>query len=331
MMTDSHASHIPATPNSVAISRLFALSLAGLVMFGAVITFDIGAGSAFTPTLHIVAAASIALMLLVRAAVREQPELLRSRANRPLVALSLGASLTGACMVHALEWTDHNMTRAVLIAAFGTAAGLLVYVRASKLLFWCSGNPLPVFIAVVILSGPVFFYSYHTLAWQLTAGTTVALVKALLWLCGITVATTAKWQPSVLTSQGDFVATLQSGRFAVSISWICSGIEGMVLFCCLTSAFLLYDWRLFKNARRLVLLYPLLISVIIATNAVRIAIIFLYGSWLAHDAPPRTIPIAIVHSSAGLVLYTAVFALFLPLLYRWARRHTDETEPCDRD
>jgi len=324
-MNDSHASHPPsAILEPVALRRLFALPLAGLGIFCAGITYDIGAGAVFTPTLHIVLAAAIGLMLLVRAAVRKRPELLRAHPNWPMAAASLVSSIYAAWMMHTQEWTDQNTTQAALLAALATAAGLLAYSRVLKLLFWFFKHPLPVCIAAVMAASPIIFYSYHTLAWQWTAGVTTELVKALLTLCGITLKSESFTQHDALyfEKQGDFIQSIQSDHFGIRMSWECSGIEGMVFFCFFLSLFILFDWNFFSRVKGISFLYPMLLGLVTIINVVRIAGIFLYGHWLTlHTSGSVDVSqlVEAFHSNAGMFIYAGAFSLILPLVYRWAR------------
>ena len=76
--------------------------------------------------------------------------------------------------------------------------------------------------------------------------------------------------------------------------------------------------------------YLLVPAIVLVVNAVRIASIFLYAEWkLAHGGASADTSNAVdaFHSNAGLVFYTAVFAMILPLLYRWARRHSHVRQP----
>ena len=96
------------------------------------------------------------------------------------------------------------------------------------------------------------------------------------------------------------------------------------------SVFLLYDWYLFGRTKGLGVFYLLTPAIVLVVNAVRIASIFLYAEWtLAHGGASvaTSNTIEAFHHNAGLVLYTALFAMILPLLYRWARRQSDVRQP----
>ncbi len=314
-----------AKPESPVAWRILALPFAGASLLAAVLANEYGTGWIWNHALHVLVAVTIALALLLRIVCKEWVGLVSSTASWPLAAASVASFIYAAWIMHDLEWTEWNTTHASIFATAGSVAGMFAYVRTLEALRWCAVNPKAVCIAVVTSLSPSIFYSFHTILWQWTAGTTVAMVKSLLWLCGIVLISNSHTVIRPNGIQGNFVQTIQSVDFAVNIAWQCSGLEGLSIFCFLISVFILYDWHLFGKLKRLWVAYLLAAAVVLVVNAARIASIFLYAEWtLAHegDTSARWSTIDAFHSNAGLVLYTAVFAMTLPLLYRWARRNS---------
>ena len=200
--------------------RILALPLAGASLLAAVIANEIGTGAIMNPTLHVLAARTIALMLLLRIVAKERVGLMKATANWPMVATSVGAFIY-ACVDYPPPGVgaSTNTARALLLATVGSAAGVLAYFRALGVLRWCATHLMPVCIAVAISLTPTIFYSFHTILWQWTAGTTVAIVKALIWLCGIALKSESRSQPvpefRLDNVQGDFISSIQSARISV--------------------------------------------------------------------------------------------------------------------
>jgi len=310
------------------VRRILALPLAGLLLLVVVIANEIGISWIFNRVVHVLAAEMLALALLLRIIAMERCNSLKATANWPLVATSASSFISAAWIMHYLQWSEWNTTRASLFAAVGCIAGSFSYFRIMDAVRWCSRNPTAVCIAVVIGISPLIFYSCAILLWQWTAGTTVAIVTALLRLRGVTVTSKSVAYPGHpgFDIGDNLVSTIQSADFQLNIAKQCSGLEGELLFCFLISVFLLYDWRLFGKTKKLGVVYLLVIPIMLGVNAVRIASIFLYMDWAqAHKDAALSIQITkdTFHFYAGLVLYTAVFALTLPLLYRWAIRQSN--------
>ena len=96
--------------------RILALPLAGASLLAAVIANEIGTGAIMNPALHMLAAETIALTLLLRIIATERAGLLKATANWRMVAISVGAFIYAAWITHHLEWTDRSTTRALLFA-----------------------------------------------------------------------------------------------------------------------------------------------------------------------------------------------------------------------
>ena len=97
-------------PGSPVAWRILALPLAGASLLAAVTANEIGTGVIMNPTLHVLAARTIALMLLLRIIANERAGLLKSTANWPMVATSVGAFIYAVWITHHLEWTEQNTT-----------------------------------------------------------------------------------------------------------------------------------------------------------------------------------------------------------------------------
>ena len=112
---------------------------------------------------------------------------------------------------------------------------------------------------------------------------------------------------------------LDTGRFAVQISELCSGLEGaglLLAFCC---AWLLYFRREYYFPRALILI-PAGLALLFILNIVRIAVLVLIG----HAGYPD-IALFGFHSQAGWIAFngTACLTAYLSRRSRWLNRTTD--------
>lgn len=137
--------------------------------------------------------------------------------------------------------------------------------------------------------------------WAPTAQLTFELVKLVL-------------APLVPTLQADpATRILRTPRFAVEVSSICSGLEGVGLMLAFASAWLLYFRRQYRFPRAL-LLIPVGVLLIFALNVVRIAALVLIGS-----AGYPGVAVFGFHSQAGWMAFNcaACGIAFVSLRSRW--------------
>jgi exosortase E/protease (VPEID-CTERM system) len=146
--------------------------------------------------------------------------------------------------------------------------------------------------------------------WDPTAALTFDLVRRLL-------------TPILPTLTADATArVLQTGRFAVQIADVCSGLEGGGLMLAFSSAWLLYFRHEYIFPRAL-LLIPASIAAIFALNVLRIAALMLIG-----DAGFPDVAVYGFHSQAGWIAFNAV-ACALVLFSRrsvWLNRTADRSD-----
>jgi exosortase E/protease (VPEID-CTERM system) len=170
---------------------------------------------------------------------------------------------------------------AVVAALCAMAPGVLWLdaVRALGVIWW--------YAAIAALLGTAAMQSAQSL-WDPTAALTFDLVRRLL-------------TPILPTLTADAATrVLSSGRFAVQIADVCSGLEGVGLMLAFSSAWLLYFRREYIFPRAL-LLIPASIVAIFALNVLRIAALMLIG-----DAGFPDVAVYGFHSQAGWIAFNAV-------------------------
>jgi exosortase E/protease (VPEID-CTERM system) len=170
---------------------------------------------------------------------------------------------------------------AVVAALWAMGPGRLWWhaVRALGRIWW--------YAAIAALLGTAAMQSAQSL-WDPTAALTFDLVRRLL-------------TPMLPTLTADAARrVLSTGRFAVQIADVCSGLEGGGLMLAFSSAWLLYFRREYIFPRAL-LLIPASIAAIFALNVLRIAALMLIG-----DAGFPDVAIYGFHSQAGWIAFNAV-------------------------
>jgi exosortase E/protease (VPEID-CTERM system) len=170
---------------------------------------------------------------------------------------------------------------AVVAALCAMAPGRLwlAAVRAVGVIWW--------YAAIAALLGTAAMQSAQSL-WDPTAALTFDLVRRLL-------------TPILPSLTADAAArVLRTGRFAVQIADVCSGLEGGGLMLAFSSAWLLYFRHEYIFPRAL-LLIPASIAAIFALNVVRIAVLMLIG-----DAGFPDVAVYGFHSQAGWIAFNAV-------------------------
>lgn len=213
----------------------------------------------------------------------------------PLAVLSINLysdASTQTFAVTAIEW--HVCALAAALALFAAVAPLSIWwqlLRQTGALSLYAG----LLAAAAVLS---IRLSQHL--WAATAGITFRLVAVIL----------QPFCPSLRSDPATLMLT--TDRFAVIVSEVCSGLEGvglMVVFC---AAWLYYFRREYYFPRALIIV-PLAALLIYFLNAVRIAALVLIG-----DAGYAQIAIVGFHSQAGWIAFNVV-ALGVAIL---ARRST---------
>jgi exosortase E/protease (VPEID-CTERM system) len=170
---------------------------------------------------------------------------------------------------------------AVVAALWAMGPGRLWWhaVRALGRIWW--------YAAIAALLGTAAMQSAQSL-WDPTAALTFDLVRRLL-------------TPILPTLTADAARrVLSTGRFAVQIADVCSGLEGGGLMLAFSSAWLIYFRREYIFPRAL-LLIPASIAAIFALNVLRIAALMLIG-----DAGFPDVAVYGFHSQAGWIAFNAV-------------------------
>jgi exosortase E/protease (VPEID-CTERM system) len=162
------------------------------------------------------------------------------------------------------------------------------------------------YAAIAALLGTAAMQSAQML-WGPTAALTFDLVRRLL----------APILPTLAADPNTMV--LSTGRFAVQIADVCSGLEGVGLMLAFCGAWLLYFRRDYIFPRAL-LLIPAGVVAIYAANVVRIAVLMLIG-----NAGHPEVAIYGFHSQAGWIAFNAVACglVFLSRGSTWLNRRAE--------
>lgn len=313
------------------VAILAAMFLAEKILLNQFVDFDAaqtaqGLGGVLRVAQHwgfrffVALAAAVALFAYVRggAAFRAAQAALRAAPVRIgwLAAHLLLIAVLAPLSFVLYRYTPNDLTFACVIAlwlAAGCAAvAAALCAMAPGPLWWEAARALGLiwgYAAVAALLGTAAMQLTQAL-WDPTAALTFDLVSRLL----------TPFLPTLTADAGTRV--LSTGRFAVQIADVCSGLEGGGLMLAFSSAWLLYFRHEYIFPRAL-LLIPASIAAIFALNVLRIAALMLIG-----DAGFPDVAVYGFHSQAGWIAFNAV-ACALVLVSRrsaWLNRtvaHSD--------
>jgi exosortase/archaeosortase family protein len=262
---------------------------------------------------------TVSLTLLIRLMDRQ------SHGVMPLKLSACAATVSIGCLAYASMLMPMNVTDDVgsfLWTIAGIVAGFLAFLNPLTLARLLPGVIRPVCIALLAAITPQAFSALNLTLWSEIASVTATAVRGILWACGI--ATTTYTGESTLPDgqRSDYYAYVVSPEFSIQIGAWCSGFEGVALFLFLLCGFVLIDWKMFSKVRHLWVAFVLTVPFVLVVNSFRIAGLFLYAEWnvLRYGRTQAvTATIEAFHSNIGWVIYTVAFAIYLPMVYRWAR------------
>lgn len=266
------------------------------------------------PGLHALGAAAISLVLLVRLLDRQSAKRLPLEFSACTATVSIGCFAYSAALIAANGWGSPEV---VWCSYIGIVAGILTFI--SELPPAPRG---PLGIVAVAAMCPSAYWMLNVKIWIHLASITVTLVRGLLWLCGIPTAVSFEKDANEHGMILNYYGNVSSPDFTIQIASQCGGLEGVLLFLFLLSALFLYDWPLFSKVKRLWAIYLVTIPFVLTANVVRITGILIYAKVQAglNRTAVSAATVEMFHSNIGWVTYSVAFALFLPLVYRWARR-----------
>jgi exosortase E/protease (VPEID-CTERM system) len=207
-------------------------------------------------------------------------------------------------------------TVALLWAVTGAVAVLAALLAMAPARIWLDAaralGSIWWYAAFAALLGTAAMQSAQML-WGPTAALTFDLVRRVL----APILPTLSADPTTLV--------LSTGRFAVQIAEVCSGLEGVGLMLAFCGAWLLYFRRDYIFPRAL-LLIPAGVVAIYALNVVRIATLMVIG-----NAGYADIAIYGFHSQAGWIAFNAVACglVFLSRRSTWLNRSAERPQDCE--
>lgn len=275
------------------------------------------------PADHIVptlAAVIVSFALLLRLLDESRRRSLSLSLSYPAAAVSLTIVAYASMLLADRGRSSHEIFG---IAVLGVVAGFFASVPDRQFVERLQHYPRAVVVTIVAALSLHAYWHLNLLAWVHLSGATSTMVRGILWVCGFPTTTFTQEQKGGDGHLIDYWAYVSSSDFSVKIGSWCSGFEAMTLFIFLLSLFVLLDWNLFSKVRHLWAVYILTVPFVLVVNAMRIAGLFLYAEWYVwrynrSDAMRATV--AAFHSNIGWVIYSVAFAVFLPLVYRWAKR-----------
>jgi exosortase E/protease (VPEID-CTERM system) len=191
--------------------------------------------------------------------------------------------------------------------ACGLAAALALFAAIAPLRAWVDSvrqmGALPLY-AMLPAAGALLAFKLSQVLWAPAAALTFRIVSILLW----------PLLPSLQTDVSTL--TLITDRFAVQVSDVCSGLEGLGLMLAFCAAWLWYFRREYIFPRALIIV-PIALLLIFLLNSVRIAALVLIG-----DAGYTRIASVGFHSQAGWIAFNlAAFGVaYLTKRNRWVNR-----------
>jgi exosortase E/protease (VPEID-CTERM system) len=240
-----------------------------------------------------------ALMLAI---VRAQRSPLALDATQRLPGLRVSWLTAHAVLVAALAPLSYLLYRGdVTSFGFAAMAGVWVLTSAAAVMAASIGLIPPgvwlqgirslgrgwIYAATVALLGTSAWYGSESL-WASTTAVTFELVKAVL----------TPFLPDLITDPVDRV--IGTTHFAVEISEVCSGLEGLGLMLAFSAVWLIYFRREYIFPRALVLI-PISLAAIFGLNVLRIAALFLIGNSGFPD-----VALYGFHSQAGWIAFNVV-------------------------
>lgn len=210
---------------------------------------------------------------------------------------------------HGLQWSTTVLAALwLLVAAISTAS--LLQALAPWAYWRDAASALGVSWIYAGAAAAVATYAIH---WsdELWATSSALTFHGVVWLLH-------PFIPSLTSDSSTQV--LRTGRFAVQVSDVCSGLEGMGLllaFCCM---WLVYFRKEYRFPRALIII-PVGLALLFALNVLRIAALVLIG-----DAGSPGIAIYGFHSQAGWIAFNAAAGglAFVSLRTKSLTRHGDE-------
>ncbi|HMP01710.1 MAG TPA: exosortase/archaeosortase family protein [Gemmatales bacterium] len=237
------------------------------------------------------------------------------RRSRPLAVGCVGAFIAASIML-AGQWTKPAINA---IALAGAGAGFFATVPIRAFFERTATAPRCVAVALVAAFSPHAYWHFNLPLWGLLAETTGGMVRAVLWLAGISTTTYPGDRRTPDGNIADYYVYVSSPEFWIEIGSWCSGFEGVSLFLFLLSLFVLYDWLLFSKVRHLWAYFLLTIPFVLGVNVLRIAGLFIYAVWnvRAHGRNHAVwATIEAFHSSVGAWMYVVAFGIYMWIAYR---------------
>lgn len=304
------------------LARTFSTSF--LSLFGFLLTVATNANSKGTGSLTNPATISIVAMIIFAAMLLRCLDRLENRpiTLRPSVTWTM---FSVSCFAYAslLLSQDANTLWITALPMLGVMASIFAMTPVLPFLKRAAMAPQAVAVMIIASLWPDVYWTQNLPAWGYLSGVTSAMVRGILWVCGFPTSTSTGEKKGEDGQITDYYVYVSSSDFSVQIGSWCSGFEGVSLFIFLLSVFVLLDWGLFSKVKHLWAIYLLTVPFVLAINAFRIAGLFAYAVWNVREYG-RTqaiwATIEAFHSNIGWVMYSVAFAVFLPLVYRWARR-----------
>ncbi|MCZ2343637.1 MAG: exosortase/archaeosortase family protein [Bacteroidales bacterium] len=205
----------------------------------------------------------------------------------------------------------HWATASAVLATLVLETGVVRLVRAVLI------EPRTACLATFLGSS---LYIYDTLfesGWEVLKSATISMMQLAAAILQIDLTVVPRPPDMVIGMRG----------FEVLLAPPCSGMDGITLFCCLLSIFILLEW---KSVRRISLLLVFLAGILIVflCNAMRILLLVAIGS-IGASSPVGTpahalldVMFAMFHDNVGWLLYTIVFCVYAGWIYRGLARES---------
>jgi exosortase E/protease (VPEID-CTERM system) len=231
------------------------------------------------------------------------------------------ALLAPFALLSAQLYRDGNVPFAVLAAgwhACGLAAAVALFAGIAPLKVWGDAvrqtGALPVY-AFLPAAGAMLAYKLSQLLWAPASALTFRIVRILV-------------QPLIPSLRTDVpTLTLITSHFAVQVSEMCSGLEGVGLMLAFCGTWLWYFRREYIFPRALIIV-PIAVLLIFLLNSVRIAALVLIG-----DAGYEKIASVGFHSHAGWIAFNlgAFGVAYIAKRSRWLNRTVPEPKSAGND
>lgn len=123
------------------------------------------------------------------------------------------------------------------------------------------------------------------------------------------------------------VHEIETAELKIWINGACSGMEGVVFFCCVFAAMMMLDYKSIP-VKKIAVGFLTGIVMMLTLNIIRITVFFMFGVWAARKwggAEGIQLTTELFHNNVGWILYSIGMVVFFMWFYRYADKKPNIT------